>query len=132
MLEEMTLNKEKPLSTSQRNFWRRPDDPERHDPRGCPSYVSSYIEPLTKIDARTDKDHLPHPNIVDCLRGVIKVKSGLDLAADAATNDATTNDGAIEDTSSDGEDRDETAEALERLNIGEEYQIPNDAKLLGI
>ena len=80
----------------------------------------------------TDKDHLPHPNIVDCLRGVIKVKSGSDLAADAATNDATTNDGAVEDTSSDGEDGEETAEALDRLNIGEEYQIPNDARLLGI
>jgi len=66
LMDEVTLNKVRPLPTSQRQFWKAatspppPDEPSsspankrdsvaslarRHDPRGCPSYVRQYIEP---------------------------------------------------------------------------------------
>jgi len=66
MLDEVKLNKARPMPPSQRQFWKGvdascSDEPSpttkkekketiaslarRHDPRGCPSYVREYIEP---------------------------------------------------------------------------------------
>jgi hypothetical protein len=30
-------------------FWKAPADPASHDPRGCPSYVREYIDPVVAI-----------------------------------------------------------------------------------
>ena len=68
LLDEVKLNKVRPMLASQRQFWKgvdasstptdelpaatKKDKKEtiaslagRHDPRGCPSYVRQYIEP---------------------------------------------------------------------------------------
>jgi len=68
LMDEVTLNKLRPMLASQRQFWKGVDagaastlsnEPSpttskrktleslarRHDPRGCPSYVRHYIEP---------------------------------------------------------------------------------------
>jgi len=61
LMDEVKLNKRRPMLASQRQFWKGvnayntvpPTTKEvttaavasRHDPRGCPSYVRQYIEP---------------------------------------------------------------------------------------
>jgi len=45
--EEMVLNRPAAgLPASQRNFWRKPDCGETHDPRAWPSFIASHIEPF--------------------------------------------------------------------------------------
>ena len=58
LIDEVELNKRRPMFASQRQFWKGVDASSsvppagkiealasRHDPRGCPSYVRQYIEP---------------------------------------------------------------------------------------
>ncbi|CAL8090304.1 unnamed protein product [Calicophoron daubneyi] len=82
LLEELEMNKP-PISETQLRFW---EDPRasgargRHDPRGVPSYVRDYVEPLAQRKAQYPRQnldentlglsvHLPHPNIVQCING---------------------------------------------------------------
>ena len=47
--EEIALNKQKPLPKAQVEFWSPPSSSsEAHDPRGCPAYVSRYLETFHK------------------------------------------------------------------------------------
>lgn len=47
--EEIALNKQKPLPKTQVEFWSPPSSSsEAHDPRGCPAYVSRYLETFHK------------------------------------------------------------------------------------
>jgi len=61
LMDEVTLNKRRPMLVTQRQFWKGVDASNtvppsstsesvetlanEHDPRGCPSYVRQYIEP---------------------------------------------------------------------------------------
>lgn len=71
LLQEMRLNKRKPLSRSQQEFWSAPcsqDAEDRHDPRGCPSYVAEYVENYPDKMRGCLQPllvHRPHPNIVE-------------------------------------------------------------------
>ncbi|KAG5454929.1 Chromatin structure remodeling complex protein sfh1, variant 2 [Clonorchis sinensis] len=87
--EELSLN-QNDISDAQKRFWQGPSKPGTHDPRGTPSYVQTYIEPLEKIRAekpsqllkRSDlghKIHLPHPNIVQFLNGMLTNVQFIDL-----------------------------------------------------
>ena len=65
LIEEIRLNKQRPLAASQREFWKAPTPPPPppaaktstrnesktiHDPRGCQSYVKRFIDTfLTEI-----------------------------------------------------------------------------------
>lgn len=48
MQEEIALNKHKPLSRSQLEFWNPPQDGQVHDPRGCQSYIQKYLDTFPK------------------------------------------------------------------------------------
>lgn len=79
LLQEIALNKQKPLPTSQQEFWNPPPHSgigaatgAVHDPRGCPAYVERYLNPLHLSALPVIPGcHLPHPNIVDNLRGQV-------------------------------------------------------------
>ena len=77
--EEMELNSQRSVSTAQMQFWRKPVHSGIHDPRGCPSYVSQYIDRYYKeviqmqVNGKLEqsdmpKIHRPHPNIIQALR----------------------------------------------------------------
>ncbi|XP_022083934.1 random slug protein 5-like [Acanthaster planci] len=76
--QEIELNSQRHVSQAQIQFWRKPEQDGAHDPRGCPSYVSQYIDRynkdviLAKINGnQTCKEtriHRPHPNIMQALR----------------------------------------------------------------
>lgn len=71
LLQEIHLNKQHPLPSSQREFWRKPADSESHDARGCASYITSFVDTyfenvLMKDDetsASSDSVHKPHASI---------------------------------------------------------------------
>jgi CRAL/TRIO domain len=48
LLDEIKLNKQRPMPVSQREFWKAPESASgsAHDPRGCASYVRQYIDPF--------------------------------------------------------------------------------------
>ncbi|KAK0045849.1 SEC14 cytosolic factor [Biomphalaria pfeifferi] len=79
LLEEIALNKCKPLSRGQLEFWNPPSGESRHDPRGTLSYVHGYINQFKLEDAHVfpghPKKHLPHPNIIDALSAVVAAVS---------------------------------------------------------
>lgn len=64
--EEIRLNKVEPIPESQVRFWEGNAD---HDPRGCPSYVKEYVEPLVGTTICKVTTPLPHPNLVDQCEG---------------------------------------------------------------
>ncbi|XP_033122866.1 CRAL-TRIO domain-containing protein C3H8.02-like [Anneissia japonica] len=79
-LQELRLNKHKPMLPSQKTFWKPPNDPDSHDPRGCPDYVKKYLNPyykdvvlkqvgMTKAQRpKVPPKHEPHPNYVQEMR----------------------------------------------------------------
>ncbi|XP_071958356.1 uncharacterized protein [Antedon mediterranea] len=79
-LQELRLNKHKPMLPSQKSFWKPPDDPDSHDPRGCPDYVRNYLDPYYRQVVckqtgmsrdelpKTPPMHEPHPNYVQDMR----------------------------------------------------------------
>ncbi|CAH8644507.1 unnamed protein product [Dicrocoelium dendriticum] len=80
--EEIRLNRTS-ISEAQLRFWQAPQDPGVHDPRGAPSYVRKYIEPLEqrrkqipnellKLSVLGRNVHMPHPNIINELNGQLK------------------------------------------------------------
>ncbi|CAG5129808.1 unnamed protein product, partial [Candidula unifasciata] len=75
LMEEIALNREKPISIGQREFWNPPANPKTHDPRGCPTYIHQYILPAQHQDLKfipgQKKLHCPHPNILDALRSTV-------------------------------------------------------------
>lgn len=89
LIEEIQLNR-KDISEAQRRFWEKPQQPGAHDPRGTPSYVTKYIEPLelrrktipnerlarSTLGLRT---HLLHPNIMHRLNGQLENVVLIDL-----------------------------------------------------
>ncbi|XP_062621014.1 phosphatidylinositol transfer protein 3-like [Saccostrea cucullata] len=70
LLEEIKLNKKPPLCESQKQFWACPEKEGSHDPRGCPSYVSKYVEKyFEKKELSKQRVHKPFPPIIDSLAG---------------------------------------------------------------
>jgi len=69
LLKEIELNKLNPIPKSQSDFWTSARKAQDHDPRGCPTYVQSYIEPYFANAASEPYIHRPHPNIIDNLKG---------------------------------------------------------------
>lgn len=124
LLDEMKLNKQKPLSRSQREFWSAPVLPDEHDPRGCRSYIKNYIETYPETIRSSSQPllvHRPHPNIVEDLGNPDRRKMGASPAI-KNHNDSTQNTATNGDTMSDDEDDD-----LEEIFIDEEFQIPSNA-----
>ena len=120
LIEEMKLNKQKPISLEQKCFWKAPSKPGEHDPRGCPSYVKNYIDPfLTNFSKEPMNVHKPHPNIVDELRGVCK-----EVSRDTESCKSV----STPDYESDSEDT--ISNKFEAITISEEFSIPVDAKPL--
>lgn len=144
VLEEVALNKKlhkhKSLYNPQREFWKAPDatTPKEggaakatvHDPRGCPSYVRSYIDTYLENSAKVESGqlqgpiHEPHPNIVDTLRGTIRqvvpsspaVSNGNDVSIGSTGGD----------NSDDEDDMPDTPQPLVLADLSEEYQIPKE------
>ncbi|XP_035826024.1 SEC14 cytosolic factor [Aplysia californica] len=79
LLDEIALNRQKPLPQGQQEFWNPPPEPSTHDPRGCPSYVRNYLNGFSRRSSALvpgqPKPHLPHPNIVDSLGSRVKAVS---------------------------------------------------------
>ena len=61
--EEIRLNKKRPIPPEQLNFWRKPSNPMTHDPRACPEFISSHIEPFLEGGVAATGGFTPHPNI---------------------------------------------------------------------
>jgi hypothetical protein len=116
LLEEMALNKQKPLLSSQREFWKAPPNGAAHDPRGCKSYVEKYVE-MWDSNASAVATHKPHPNIIGAATG---------KSTDTATppTDCRGASGCEEngEDSSDIEDND-----VDDMDFAEEFKIPQDA-----
>ena len=125
LMDEISLNKQSPLSGSQRRFWEKPESDTQHDPRGCPSYVSQYIDSyITRAQQSKDREyfHKPHPSVVDAIQGKIKnVQSGSPIPVCESTASAETHGG---DSFSDSGE--------EEATIAEEYQIPKNSSLLNM
>lgn len=145
LMEEVKLNKRRPMLASQRQFWKgvetsnsptnsKPTTPttknaieelaSSHDPRGCRSYVQQYIEPYLANHARNSEDrlstlHQPHPNIVDELRGCIA--SDVPPAAAAA-------DGVVV-ANSNGHDADSEGAAAAEATSDDEDETISPASL---
>lgn len=80
--EEIRLNRTS-ISETQLRFWQAPQEPGAHDPRGAPSYVKKYIEPLEQRRKQFPKElvkrsvlgqsaHMPHPNIINELNDQLR------------------------------------------------------------
>jgi len=69
IVEEIRLNKLHPVPDTQKRFWSKG---EGHDPRGCASYVTQFLDSFSA----EDNVYLPHQNILDSLTGNIRVVSG--------------------------------------------------------
>lgn len=74
-MDEIALNRQKPLPMGQREFWNPPANPTAHDARGCPAYLKHYVLPVQHQDLKfvpgQKKLHCPHPNILDALRSKV-------------------------------------------------------------
>lgn len=129
LLEEIKLNKKKPLVLSQREFWRAPEDSSTHDPRGCASYVAKYVEPFLDIVSKDPhRTHRPHPNIVDTLAGVIKPVLHTSESINGNSSNAKGAEAAgsvTEDADNSGSEGEEHGAAA-TLDIAEEFQIPKN------
>ena len=114
LLDEIKLNKQRPLPDGQKTFWMAPTERGQHDSRGCPSYVDQFVDPFLSNQGKGEtRLHQPHPNIVDTLHGVVKPIDG-DSVGDE-----------------DFDDDFDIIEGVDELDIGEEFQIPKDAKTIG-
>lgn len=122
LLDEIKLNKRRPISTSQLTFWYGPEDNASHDPRGCPEYVRDYVEPYLHDRGNNDTiGHKPHPNIVS-----VKLGNGYAVAVSPDEIMERENDNEVpsdETQSNDGDNDDHAA----RVVISDEFQIPKDA-----
>ncbi|CAG2239508.1 unnamed protein product [Mytilus edulis] len=119
ILEEMRQNKIKPLPSTQREFWNKPSDSGRHDPRGCSSYIEKYIERSEKENAAIEIVHKAHPNIMDSIKGkVVSVKNLPELEKKSSP---------CHHVDSCNSDSDEEFEQIEMLDIPDEFKVPDDA-----
>lgn len=129
LLDEIKLNKQKPLPMSQRTFWDEPSGEGVHDPRGCPSYVKDFVEPYSeKSFAAIRGLHKPHPTVLDSIRDVLHPESIATIDGDEMTTP-----GAADDDASNSEDEQSMSENSfsSEITIDEEFQIPKDAVPLG-
>lgn len=147
LIDEIKLNKQRPMPLSQRQFWKAPEaslpptptgsktvaapsglasDGSLHDPRACPSFIRSHINTfLTEIKKEKDGEtrvHQPHPNIVDVLRGTIRQ---VEPASPAPVANGNGHSGITADDNSDAED-DCPQSPLSMDNISEEFQLPKE------
>lgn len=130
-MDEIKLNKHKPLSKTQTEFWNPPKDENAHDPRGCSSYVKKYIDAQMR-PSDTSFLHKPHPNITDSLRGEVKTVSVSSeenkerecLLADQSTMVSSVS-GEIQEESGSVSDE----EAISELEISPEFQIPQKCQI---
>ncbi|XP_063439935.1 uncharacterized protein LOC134721112 isoform X2 [Mytilus trossulus] len=119
ILEEMRQNKIKPLPSTQREFWNKPADTGRHDPRGCLSYVEKYIERSEKENAAIEIEHKAHPNMIDSIKGkVVSLKKSSELEKKSSP---------FHHVDSCNSDSDEEFEQIEMLDIPDEFKVPDDA-----
>lgn len=128
LTKEIKLNKRRPLIQQQKEFWRKPESENDHDPRGCPSYVANYIQPiLDGFIAAHDStygclQHMPHPNIVDTRFKDIKADTSC-----LSRDDQEVIDGAsANNVDSDSEGEDDLI--TDDVEISKEFQIPQNAK----
>ncbi len=122
LVEEIRLNKQRPVAMSQRKFWTKPPA-GAHDPRGCPSYVEDYIEPL-EMNVKLRNSYQPHPNIRDDAKGLLGNVTISEDAAEESENAAAT----IQIGGNGSDDEGDLPES--DTEIDEEFQIPKDAKPL--
>lgn len=116
LLEEIKLNKQPPLSTTQQMFWTCPEKKDSHDPRGCPSYVSEYVDRYFEMkETSKQRVHRPFPSIIDSLLG-----EHCDVMSTSSIEQASFDD--FSRSSSDGE--------LD-LDTVKEVEIPDEFKIDG-
>ncbi|XP_064611503.1 protein real-time-like isoform X2 [Liolophura sinensis] len=137
LIEEISLNKRHPLPGPQATFWEKPAAISAHDPRGCPSYVTRYIDPCVADKRRKNSsgqcDHRPHPNIVDSIQGTVKEVSLTpeELAerevARCMVGKESSAHRSVEDGDQGGIDID-----AEEIEIGEAFRIPKGAASLNM
>lgn len=125
LLEEMKLNKEKPISPGQKAFWKSPEAPATHDPRGCPSYIRNYVIPFLKNCSKSPLNtHKPHPNIVDELKGECKGVGDEDGGRKGEDDEIR---GAGNSSIEEDSESEETISKFDAIDISEEYRIPVDS-----
>lgn len=131
--QEIRLNKKKPISRSQREFWSAPlveggSDQPLHDPRGCPSYVTEYVEnyPEKLRNAgsgnRALRIHRPHPNIVEDLSSEGRRR----LPVASSTTTSSSSRGAVRANGNappSDDDDDSGASDLDDIELDEKLQI---------
>ncbi|XP_046381912.1 SEC14-like protein 1 [Haliotis rufescens] len=121
LLDEIRLNKVKPLPEGQMQFWCPPAEKGGHDPRGSPSYVSKFIDPYTSNTRDTARRiHKPHPNVLDNMNGtVLEVTISPEEAKERvqaqAVAEASNFDGSDDDTE------------VSSVHIADEFKIPQTA-----
>ncbi|BFZ13438.1 hypothetical protein BsWGS_16477 [Bradybaena similaris] len=130
LMDEIALNRQKPLPMGQREFWNPPANPQAHDARGCSSYVQHYVLPVQHQDLKfvpgQKKLHCPHPNIIDALRSkVVALPSSLteseDIYADEESASFNTGEGLSNfdnDLSSSDDDSTEAEDTIQTASPG--------------
>lgn len=123
LMDEIRLNKTKPLPKAQQEFWNKPAELSAHDPRGCPSYVKDFIEPFLHKSQSKDRlnVHIPHPNIVDSIE---KRVTAVTLSPEEARELAKARAVTMETGGSESDDENY------EIEISEEFQIPKGANKL--
>lgn len=137
LLDEISLNKRHPLPGPQATFWEKPAAISAHDPRGCPSYVSRFIDAYEADKRRKNSpgqcNHRPHPNIVDFIQGTVKEVSL--SPEELAEREAARSMGGKEQSSHlSAEDVEQTGIDIdaEEIEIGEAFRIPKGAASLNM
>ncbi|KAL3860779.1 hypothetical protein ACJMK2_010850 [Sinanodonta woodiana] len=123
LLEEIHLNKTRPLPRNQIEFWNAPSKNNEHDPRGTPSYVKMFIEGFQMEDKINTKIHKPHPNIIDSATGKKVTASESAVASLQQKRDDEKSNGSANASDDDDENN------IETIEIAKEYEIPEEAKL---
>ena len=103
-----------------------------HDPCGCPSYVSKYIDTLSSTEdleqgATCSRTHRPHPNIINVIHNKITEVLPRSPNPSSKTSNVTTNNSYESDSNSSDTD---LCDKIEELDLSEEYQIPENAEIL--
>ena len=133
LLAEMKLNKQEPLPQGQMHFWEQPKNDCDHDSRGCPCYVSQYIDTLSSTEEELEqgaacaKTHRPHPNIIDVFHNKITEVLPRSPNPSSKTSKVTTNNSHDSDSNSSDTD---LSDKIEELELSEEYQIPGNSEFL--
>ncbi|RUS80184.1 hypothetical protein EGW08_012041 [Elysia chlorotica] len=99
LVNEIELNKQRPLPKSQLEFWRAPpstafsalNGTQPHDPRGCPTYIRDYVLPFQRLQD-TQK---PSTSPFAFWRGAARAGGSVGESSSGCSKGACSDEGAI-------------------------------------